>query len=213
MKITAEKLQEIIESHGKWLRNKEGGQRADLRDADLRDADLQRATLQRANLQCADLRDADLQRATLRDADLQRATLQGAYLQDADLQRADLQRADLQRANLQRANLQRANLQRADLQGADLRDADLQGANLQGADLPDGIYQVVGCGSANRCTTYDSINDRVICGCWNDDNGNHLAAFEERIEAVYGAEGSDPNQQYYNEYMSAIAFFKAISKS
>ena len=168
MKITAEKLQEIIESHGKWLRNKEGGQRADLRDADLRDADLQRATLQRANLQCADLRDADLQRATLRDADLQ---------------------------------------------GADLRYADLQGANLQGADLPDGIYQVVGCGSANRCTTYDSINDRVICGCWNDDNGNHLAAFEERIEAVYGAEGSDPNQQYYNEYMSAIAFFKAISKS
>lgn len=123
MKITAEKLQEIIESHGKWLRNKEGGQRADLRDANL----------------------------------------QGAYLRDAD--------------------------------------------------LPDGIYQVVGCGSANRCTTYDSINDRVICGCWNDDNGNHLAAFEERIEAVYGAEGSDPNQQYYNEYMSAIAFFKAISKS
>ena len=157
MKITAEKLQEIIESHGKWLRNKEGGQRA-------------------------------------------------------DLQGADLQRADLQGACLQRADLQRADLQRADLRDADLRDADLRDADLQGACLPNGIYQVVGCGSVNRCTTYDSINDRVICGCWNDDNGNHLAAFEERIEAVYGTAGSEPNQQYYNEYMSAIAFFKEVSK-
>ena len=143
MKITAEKLQEIIESHGKWLRSKDGGQRADLR---------------------------------------------GAYLQ-------------------------RANLQDANLQDADLQDAYLRGANLRGADLPNGIYQVVGCGSVNRCTTYDSINDRIICGCWNDDNGNHLADFEEQIEAVYGTAGSEPNQQYYNEYMSAIAFFKAVSKS
>ena len=163
MKITAEKLQEIIESHGKWLRNKEGGQRANLQDANL----------QRANLQDANLQDANLQRAYLRGANLQRADLRGANLQDADL-----------------------------------RGADLQDADLRGADLPDGIYQVVGCGSANRCTTYDSINDRVICGCWNDDNGNHLAAFEERIEAAYGAEGSDPNEQFYKEYMATIAFFK-----
>ena len=208
MKITAEKLQEIIESHGKWLRNKEGGQRADLQGADLQGADLQRA----------DLRDADLQGAYLQGADLRGANLQGADLQGADLQRAYLQGAYLQDADLQGAYLRDADLQDADLRDADLRDAYLQGADLQraylqGADLPDGIYQVVGCGSANRCTTYDSINDRVICGCWNDDNGNHLAAFEELIEAVYGAEGSDPNQQYYNEYMSAIAVFKAVSKS
>lgn len=41
MKISAEKLQEIIESHGKWLRGENGGQYADLRGANLRDADLQ----------------------------------------------------------------------------------------------------------------------------------------------------------------------------
>ena len=34
MKISAEKLQEIIESHGRWLRNAEGGERADLSGAD-----------------------------------------------------------------------------------------------------------------------------------------------------------------------------------
>ena len=31
-----DKLNEIIESHGKWLQNNEGGVRADLREADLR---------------------------------------------------------------------------------------------------------------------------------------------------------------------------------
>lgn len=35
MKFTQEKLNEIIESHGKWLRNEEGGEKADLRGADL----------------------------------------------------------------------------------------------------------------------------------------------------------------------------------
>ena len=141
-KISIEQLQEIIESHGKWLKNEEGGQRADLRDADL----------------------------------------QGAYLRGADLRDADLQ------------------------------DADLRDADLRGADLPNGIYQVVGCGSNNRCTTYDIINDRVICGCWNDNNGNHLADFEQRINNVYGVNGNNPNVQYYKEYMAAIAFFKEVRK-
>ena len=35
MKITQEKLNEIIASHGKWLRDEEGGERAYLRGADL----------------------------------------------------------------------------------------------------------------------------------------------------------------------------------
>ena len=55
MKISAEKLQEIIESHGRWLRNAEGGERADLSDAYLSDA-----YLSGANLGGADLSDADL---------------------------------------------------------------------------------------------------------------------------------------------------------
>ena len=129
MKIGAERLQEIISSHGKWL-NDEGGQRADL---------------------------------------------QGAYLR-----------------------------------GADLRGADLQGADLQGADPPKGIYQVVGAGSNNRCTTFDSINDRIICSCWNDNNGNHLEAFKKRIIEVYGENGKTPNAAYFAEYMAAVTFFEAV---
>ena len=162
MKISTEKLKEIIESHGKWLRDEEGGQRADLQGADL---------------QGADLRDADLR---------------GAYLQGADLRGADLRDADLR--------------------GADLQGAYLQGAYLRGAYLPNGMYQIVGCGSCNRCTTYDSINDRVICGCWNDGDGNHLEAFKKRIEAIYGDKGETPNAACYTEYMAAINFFEMVKR-
>lgn len=96
---------------------------------------------------------------------------------------------------------------RADLQGADLR-----GADLQCADLPNGLYQIIGCGSYNRCTTYDSINDRVICGCWNDGGGNHLESFKKRIEAIYGDKGETPNAAYYIEYMAAIKFFEMVKR-
>ena len=157
MKIGTKKLQEIIESHGKWLKFEDGGKCADLRGADLQDA----------NLQCA------------------------------DLQGADLRGADLQCANLR---------------GADLQCANLRDANLRGADLPNGIYQIVGCGSYNRCTTYDSINDRVICGCWEDGGGNHLESFKKRIETIYGDKGEAPNAAYYIEYMAAINFFEMVKR-
>ena len=181
-KITQEQLTKILASHGKWWRDEEGGQRAYLQGADL---------------QCANLRDADL-----RDA----------YLRDADLQGADLRGADLQCANLRDADLRDAYLRDADLRGAYLQGADLQCANLQGADLPTGVYQIVGCGSVNRCTTYDSINDCVICGCWNDNAGNHLAAFRNRIETIYGVGGSDEDERYYREYMAAVVFFETIKE-
>ena len=160
MKISAERLKEIIASHGKWLLGKEDGQRAYLRGADLRGAYLRGAYLSGAYLSGADLRGADLQDAYLR----------GAYLQDADLQDAD----------------------------------------LQGAYLPNGIYQVSGAGSNNRCTTFDSINDRIICGCWNDNNGNHLEAFKKRIIKIYGENGKTPNAAYFAEYMAAVTFFEAV---
>ena len=60
-----DKLNEIIESHGKWLRTEEGGVRADLCEADLRGANLCRADLRRADLRGADLCEADLRGADL----------------------------------------------------------------------------------------------------------------------------------------------------
>ena len=197
MKISAEKLQEIIESHGRWLRNAEGGERADLRGADLRDADLSGA----------DLRDADL-----RGADLSGADLRGADLRDADLRDADLSGADLRGADLRDADLRGADLSDADLSDADLSDADLSDADLRGADLDKTYYQVVRIGSRRGTTTYCVDDDNVLCGCWNGFKGGTLEEFKTRVESVYGREGNNPNEQYYDEYMAAITFFAAMKE-
>ena len=100
--LTKEEI-EVLQRHAKWLKNEEGGEKANLRGADLQDADLQGA-----NLWGADLRGADLQDANLR----------GANLWGADLQDADLRDADLRDANLRGANLWGANLRDADLRDA-----------------------------------------------------------------------------------------------
>ena len=137
MKISAEKLQEIIESHGRWLRNEEGGERAYLRSADLSGADLR---------------------------------------------------------------------------GADLRSADLRSADLRSADLDKTYYQVVRVGSRRGITTYCVDDDNVLCGCWNGFKGGTLDEFKTRVESVYGREGNNPNEQYYDEYMAAITFFAAMKE-
>ena len=117
MKISAEKLQEIIESHGRWLRNEEGGERANLRSADLRSADLDKT-----------------------------------------------------------------------------------------------YYQVVRVGSRRGITTYCVDDDNVLCGCWNGFKGGTLDEFKTRVESVYGREGNNPKEQYYDEYMAAITFFAAMKE-
>lgn len=146
----------------------------------------------------------------LRDKGGKRADLRRADLRGVDMRFADLKCADLRGANLYGANLYGADLRGADLYGTDLRGANLLYADLKGATLPIGVYQIVGAGSCNRCTTYDSINDRILCGCWNDSAGNHLDSFIKRIEEIYGTKGKTPNSIYYTEYMSAVAFFKAM---
>ena len=105
------KLKECLEKHLKWLKNEDGGERADLYGADLREADLYEA----------DLREADLREADLYEADLRGADLRGANLREADLLGA---------------NLLGANLRGANLLGANLRGANLLGASLRGANLP-----------------------------------------------------------------------------
>ena len=137
MKISAKKLQEIIKSHGRWLRNEEGGERADLSSADLSSANLR---------------------------------------------------------------------------GADLSGADLSSAYLSGADLDKTYYQVVRIGSRRGTTTYCVDDDNVLCGCWNNYKGGTLEEFKTRVESVYGREGNNPNEQYYDEYMAAITFFAAMKE-
>ena len=187
MKITQEKLKEIIASHGKWMRCEEGGERADLSNADLSGADLRGADLRGAYLSGADLSGADLSNAYLRGADLSGADLSNAYLRGAYLRGADLS-------------------------GADLRGADLSGADLSGADLDKTYYQIVRIGSRVATTTYCVEADNVVCGCWNDYKGGTLDEFRKRVESVYGENGKPPNKKYYTQYIAAIEFFEKMAK-
>ena len=191
-----EKLNEIIENHVKWLQG-DGGKRANLAAADLYGADLKGINLRRANL---------------RSANLRRASLRRACLCGVDLEGADLEKANLKGANLREADLEITNLEGANLEGADLRGASLCRASLEGANLPTDMYQVVGAGSCNRCTTYDATNNQVICGCWSDGAGNKLNSFARRIEEIYGTKGKTPTPKYYTEYMSVINFFRAMKE-
>lgn len=83
--MTADELTAILDKHGKWLRGKEGGERANLN----------RAYLNRAYLNRANLSDAYLSRANLGGAYLNRAYLSDAYLSGANLSGADLSGANL----------------------------------------------------------------------------------------------------------------------
>ena len=75
--LTKEEI-EVLQRHAKWLKNEEGGEKANLRGANLWGADLQGANLWGADLQDANLRDANLWGADLQDANLRDADLQDA---------------------------------------------------------------------------------------------------------------------------------------
>lgn len=85
-----EELHKIVRSHRLWLRDEEGGKRANLTGADLAGADLRGADLRFADLAGANLAGADLSQATLAHADLTRATLERAHLTGASLAHANL---------------------------------------------------------------------------------------------------------------------------
>ena len=142
--MTREELQDIINSHERWL-NGGDGKCADLRDADLSftdlsDTNLSNAVLYGANLHSADLSNADLRHADLGFTDLSNAKLRGANLSNANLQRAklnniSLSRVDMTNVNLRGAHLTTVNLSDANLLNVDLSDAEMHGVDLRGADL------------------------------------------------------------------------------
>ena len=189
MRELTKKEIEVLQRHAKWLKNEEGGEKANLRGAELWDADLRDA-----DLRGADLRDANLRGADLRDADLRGADLRGAELWDANLRGADLRDADLWDANLRGANLRDA-----DLRGADLRDANLWDADLWGAAGKILSFGPIG---SRQGITYVTKTERTIhvrCGCFY----GTLEEFAAKVEEEHG------DSQHGKSYKAAIEFIKA----
>ena len=191
--LTKEEI-EVLQRHAKWLKNEEGGEKADLREADLSEA----------NLRWADLREADLSEANLREADLREANLREANLSEADLREANLSEANLREADLSEANLRWANLSEADLREANLSEADLRWADLSEADLSEANGKVLSFGpiGSRHGITYVTKTEQIIhirCGCFY----GTLKEFAAKVEEEYG------DSQHGKSYKAAIEFIKA----
>lgn len=183
MRITQEKLKEILASHSKWLRGENGGEKADLSNVDL----------SYINLNHTDLRGANFCGANLYRANLFGANLSGAKLCGADLCGADLSYSSLRATNLRHTNLSNSRF---------------GNANLSTTSLSKTYYQIVRIGSREATTTYCVEDDNVRCGCWNNYGGGTLEEFKKRVESVYGENGARPNKKYYTQYMAAIEFLR-----
>ena len=134
MKI--EKLNKILNAHGKWLHNEEGGERAVLLNEDLRNSDLRGS-----NLSCSDL--------------------SGSDLSGSNLSGSNLSCSNLRCSNLSGSNLSCSNLSGSDLSGSNLRYSDLSGAKTDKRYI---IISCIG--SRKGSTTYCFDDDKIWCGCW-----------------------------------------------
>lgn len=187
MRITQEKLKEILASHSKWLRGENGGEKADLSNADL---------------SCINLNHTDLRGANLCGANFYGANLYGANLCGANLCGANLCGADLSNSSLRAT----------DFRATDLSNSRFDNANLSTTSLSKTYYQIVRIGSREATTTYCVEDDNVRCGCWNNYGGGTLEEFKKRVESVYGEDGKKANKKYYTQYMAAIEFFEKMVK-
>ena len=133
--ISQEELEEILKKHEMWLKNEEGGERADLSYADLKCVDLSYTNLRATNLMGINLSDSNLYNADLTCADLRYANLTDADLTDVDLTCANLEGANLTDADLRNSNLEYTNLRCTDLTSANLENVDLWNANLINSKL------------------------------------------------------------------------------
>jgi len=123
-------VRSVVDSHGRYLSGRGGGQRA--------------------NLTYVDLSNMQLDGVDLSDADLTGARLAGASLHGSRLKRAILFGCDLRESDLRDTDLAQA-----DLRGACLRGANLAGANMAGCDLREGRIALQGQGQDFRILKHE----------------------------------------------------------
>ena len=115
--ISQEELNKILKKHKMWLKDEEGGERADLSYVDLKCVDLSYTNLRAANLMGINLSDSNLHNADLTCANLRVANLTDADLRNANLKYTNLRCTDLTSANLENVDLWNANLINSKLVG------------------------------------------------------------------------------------------------
>lgn len=139
------RLDEILEAHGRWLRNEAGGVRADLADGKLFNVRLRGCDLSYVNLTRCDLHMSDLRECVLIHAEATQADLREISAADGDwsfviatqaqCHKADFSRCEMREIMFDEAHLIATRLREAVLVEASLRSAKLFRADLRGSDL------------------------------------------------------------------------------
>lgn len=104
--LSEEKLQEILNNHALWLKNKNEGQRADFGPYILSKKDLSGLDLSEANFYNTALLNANFENTILRGANFKGAKAEKAKFSNCDLSNADFSLADLEEANFENANIE-----------------------------------------------------------------------------------------------------------
>lgn len=153
-------LDEILDSHKKWLNKGAKGKRANLTGFDLKGLNFRNANLNYVILNDADLRNTNLTQASLASADLRGVDLRRAHLIRTNFTGADLRGADLRYTILRSANLFSANLHDSKLNDADFARANTHG--IRGIT----ILSVDNIGTHNGKATFIPKYNIVFAGCW-----------------------------------------------
>jgi uncharacterized protein YjbI with pentapeptide repeats len=111
--ITKDKLKDIVRSHNVWLKNEEGGQRADL------------------SYVTTSISFSGIRHSLGSDW----SSLRGANFRSSNLKGIDFSHCDLRNCNFAGANLEYANFSYCILKGANFRSANLKNAIFIGAHL------------------------------------------------------------------------------
>lgn len=136
-------LKDILESHKRWLHNKEDGKCANLKGINLSYINLNNVDLSYADLSNANLSYTSLSNAILINTNLINANLYMANLNSADLTSSDLKGANLYGVSLYNAKLRNVILIKTILIGANLTYADLFGSTLIEARLDKALLNKV----------------------------------------------------------------------
>lgn len=133
--MTQTELNILLEKHGKWLRNEDGGEQADLAGADLSFLDLSGReinyiVIDHARFFSANLENCRMSHVFGRPADFSYANLRGAKIIDSALELSIFHRCDLRDAEIVGGCFDYANFSCADVRGTIFRECDMKGANF-----------------------------------------------------------------------------------
>ena len=149
-KISKEELKTILEKHKLWLRQEDGGEKANLSGIDLRWSDLRGI----------DLRWSDLRGSDLRGSDLRGSNLSGSNLSWSNLSGIDLRGSDLRGSNLSGSDLSGSNLSWSNLSGIDLRWSNLSGS--KGLDSAKNLFYPLTCPEKGEYTAFKKAGGKVV---------------------------------------------------